>query len=499
MAKMPGVFRPRRKIDDVELERDRSRTAARLEAIFGGGAATPSDDLPHTEAPAEAVEVDQPREAEQPPDIDAAIGAERHGGSRPAIVIELPAELVGVMAETDEPSVDGQPEPDRADLVGVMAGRGPASALGLGREMWSAADAYVIAQAFGIAPVAVPVRAADAPVREETGEARATQLTLDAGPDAVRRAGQADVEPVAARDDVSDAASLSRAKTSRRTPEVRPPKEGQLRGTRPPRASAHRATTRKAAPAHSAVAASCPYCAQLLQPPPESSRGCPRCRHRIIVKRVDGRTVYLTEAAVVVFDAERRRSASSRQWTQERERWLKLAAAAGAPTQRAARLAAARPSEDAVEAARTFYMTTVERSFRSAKRDRRWEVASQIRREQAMALFRLAGSPLTPPEGIVKLQRDGVAAELRGIAEISTDAELVSAACCDVCQADGGRIYRITQELRVPRLPHQGCPKGLCRCRWDLAARDQTMVRQLLRRRARTKQRAGPTEPRSTD
>ncbi|HEY5435731.1 MAG TPA: hypothetical protein VIK13_10900, partial [Candidatus Limnocylindrales bacterium] len=130
----------------------------------------------------------------------------------------------------------------------------------------------------------------------------------------------------------------------------------------------------------------------LLQPPPKASRGCPRCRHRIIVKRVDGRAVYLTEAAVLSFDAERRRTASSRRWTQERQRWLKLAAAAGAPAQPAARLAAAQLSEDVVEAARTLYMITVERSFRSAKRDRRWEDESQIRREQAMALFRLAGS-----------------------------------------------------------------------------------------------------------
>jgi ketosteroid isomerase-like protein len=498
MAKMPGVLRPRRKIDEVELELARSRTAARLADIFGGGAATSSEDLSHTEAPAEAVEVDQPPEAEQPLDADAAVRAERRGGSRPAIVIALPADLVGVMAEPDKPSVDDQPEPDRADIVGVMAGRGPASAVGPGDEWRSRASAYVLAQAFGIAPVAVPVCAADAPVREETGEARATQLTLDAVRVDVRRAGPMDVEPAAARDVVSDAESSNRANANRRTPEPRPPKEGQLRGTRPRPGSAHRVATAKAAPALSAVEASCPYCALLLQPPPESSRGCPRCRHRIIVKRVDGRAVYLTEAAVLFFDAERRRIASSRRWTRERQRWLKLAAAAGAPGQRAARLAAAQPSEDVVEAARTLYMTTVERSFRSAKRDRRWEDASHIRREQAMALFRLAGSPLTPPEALVKLQRDGVVAELRGIAEIARDAELVSAACCDVCLADDGRICRITQEFRVPRLPHQGCPKGLCRCRWDLAARDRTTVRRYRRRRPRANQRAGPTEPVST-
>ena len=72
-----------------------------------------------------------------------------------------------------------------------------------------------------------------------------------------------------------------------------------------------------------AVAPYCPYCALLLDPPPESSRRCPRCRERIVVKRVDGRAIYLTEAAVLVFESERRRMAHAGRWTRERERWLK--------------------------------------------------------------------------------------------------------------------------------------------------------------------------------
>ena len=494
MAKMPGLLRPRRKIDEVELELARSRTAARLAEIFGGAVA-PSGDPSDTAALADAVEADQRRGADQPPDIDATFRAERRGGSRPSIVVELPAHLLGVMAGPDAPSLEEQTEPSPADMVGVMVGHGPASAVGPSDETRRRADAYVLAQAFGPAPVAVPGRAADSPVRDETGEAGATQLTLNTVPVDARRADQAAVDPAAAGSVVSDAESSNRAKASPRGAQPHPPEEVQLRGTRPRRASAHRAAPAKAEPAPSAGAASCPYCALLIDPPPESSRGCPRCRHRIIVKRVDGRAVYLTEAAVLFFDAERRRNASSRRWTRERQRWLKLAAAAGVPVQRAARLAAAQVAEDVVEAARTLYMTTVERSFRSAKRDRRWEDASRIRRQQAMALFRLAGSPLMPPEGVITLHQDGVAAELRGIAKTARDAELVSAACCDVCKADDGRICRIVEELRAPRLPHQGCPKGLCRCRWDLAVRDQMTLRRYRRRRPRANQRAGATEP----
>jgi hypothetical protein len=192
-----------------------------------------------------------------------------------------------------------------------------------------------------------------------------------------------------------------------------------------------------------------------------------------------------------VFEAERRRIASAGRLTRDRDRWLKLAALAGAPPERAARLVAAQLSEDVVEGARTLYLATVERSFQAAKRERRWEDASRIRREHALALYRVAGSPVPPPDEIIRLHRDGVAAELRGIAAIARDAELVGSSCCDACRADDGRILKIATELRVPRLPHDGCPKGLCRCGWDLAAPYRTTVRRYLRRRPRADQAVG--------
>jgi len=147
-----------------------------------------------------------------------------------------------------------------------------------------------------------------------------------------------------------------------------------------------------------------------------------------------------------------------------------------------ARLGAAEVSDQVVEGCRTLYLGTVEQSFRAARRERRWEDASRIRRAQALVLYRVAGSPVPPPEEILKLHWDATAAELRGIAEIAREAELVGAACCDTCRADNGHILRITAELRVPRLPHDGCPRGLCRCRWDLPARYRTTVRRYLRR-----------------
>jgi ketosteroid isomerase-like protein len=242
------------------------------------------------------------------------------------------------------------------------------------------------------------------------------------------------------------------------------------------------------------VIAYCPYCALVLDPAPTVSRRCDRCRQKIMVKRVDGQAVYLTEAAVQVFDSERRRIANAGRLTRERERWLRLAATAGAPAGRQAQLAAARLSEEVVAASRSLYLTTVDRAVRTAKRDRDWDGASRIRRDQAMALYRLAGSPVPPPADVVATYREGVAAELRGVAEISRDAELVSARCCDACRADDGRIFRITSELRTLRLPHADCPKGLCRCHWDLAARDRRTIRRYLQRRPGTATRTTSAE-----
>lgn len=276
-------------------------------------------------------------------------------------------------------------------------------------------------------------------------------------------------------------------------------KERPAGRTRDRRPSARPATAKSKAPPAAAAAATCPYCAVLISPPPSASRRCGRCRRRIVVKRVEGRAVYLTEAAVLVFEAERRRIASAGRFQRERERWLKLASAAGAPSDRATRLAAAQLSEETVAGCRTLYMTTVKRSIQAARRERRWEDAARIGRQHALALYRVAGSPVPPPEEIAGLHREALAAELRGIAAIARDAQLVAASCCDACRVDDGRVLRIATELRTPRLPHAGCPKGLCRCRWELAASDRTAVQRYLRRRSRADQAAaGGASPQAT-
>ena len=230
---------------------------------------------------------------------------------------------------------------------------------------------------------------------------------------------------------------------------------------------------------------SCPYCAEPLDSPPVANVRCRRCRQRIVVRRVGDRFVYLTEAALPVFVAQRRLAVHAGTWTRERDRWLALATASGAPAERVARIMLGVLSEDVIKAARLLYLSTVDRSARDARRDRRWEEASRVRFEQAQAVYRIARSPRPVPADIVQLHRDGLASTLRGLAEIAKSAELRAGTCCDACRADDGRIVRIAEELRTPTLPHADCTKGLCRCRWSLADRDRTIVSGLLRRHVR--------------
>jgi hypothetical protein len=229
----------------------------------------------------------------------------------------------------------------------------------------------------------------------------------------------------------------------------------------------------------------CPYCALSLVPAPTATRRCPRCRQRIIVKHVQGHIVFLTEASVAVFDAERQRAVDGVRWAKERTSWLKLAAGVAASPDKVARLERARLTEAAVTSSRQLYMSTAERAFKAAKREDRWEIASRIRREQAAAIHKAAGSSIPPPAEALALHREAAAVELRGINKMAKSVQLIGSNCCQTCEADDGRTFRIVTEMRETRLPHADCPKGLCRCRWDLVVRDEAMVRRYLQRKDR--------------
>jgi hypothetical protein len=234
-----------------------------------------------------------------------------------------------------------------------------------------------------------------------------------------------------------------------------------------------------------AAAAACPYCATLLDPAPERGRLCPRCRRRIVVRKVGGRLVLLTEQALDVFEGERDREAKEAAWTTERRRWLTLAKGVSAPANRIVRLAAAQPTETNVSASKSLYLTAAERAVRTARRDKRWVEVARIRRDQAAALYRAEGSPVPPPDEIVALHRQWSEAALRAHARFGVQVELVAGGCCATCGLDNGRVFRISAELREQRLPHAGCPKGLCLCDWYPLPGEAPRARRTRRRAAK--------------
>ena len=241
----------------------------------------------------------------------------------------------------------------------------------------------------------------------------------------------------------------------------------------------------------------CPYCAVLLDPAPERGRLCPRCRRRIVVRRVDGRRVLLTEDAVDVFEAERGREANLHTWTTERGRWLALSGGVSAPLSKVTRLAAAAPTEAAVLASKDLYMTSAEHAVRAARRDKHWDEVARIRREQAAALHRASGSAVPPRDDVVALHHEWSAAALRSHLGFGAQVELVSSGCCAVCRRDDGKTFRIAAELRTPRLPHQGCPKGLCQCDW-WPVPDRKVRPKRARRAASPQPTATPASPADT-
>ena len=131
------------------------------------------------------------------------------------------------------------------------------------------------------------------------------------------------------------------------------------------------------------------------------------------------------------------------------------------------------------------YFAAVDRAVKTARAEHDWPLAVRLRRTQAVAVLKAAGSPMPLPEDVVELHRDAAAIELRGIQELAREAELVGPPCCPPCEADTGHIYRINAELHEARLPHADCPNGLCGCRWRLSDRDRANLERLLRGGAR--------------
>jgi hypothetical protein len=488
MAKMPGIWRGKSKPSEAELAADRLRTEERLAAIFGMRfeSTTTDDGSDDVAAPLDlaVARIEPELEAEPGPDLgpelepewepepelgpDAGVEPEEDPGDDPDAALvddDLPLASAGTGRDLVAVMVESEEEP--VAIAPLLLASGPAPAMPDTRSAANPAPTTV----------AKPDRAATPAAAAKSVRVGKPAAKLAAKPTAktaatpAAAAKTARVEKPAAKAKVAKTAATPAAAAK------------SARVGKP----AAKATVASRSAAKSSAVASCPWCAVLLEPEPTSSRRCVQCRQRIIVKRIDGRAVFLAEAVLSVFEAERRRTANATRLAREAHRWLRLAAVAGAPSERVearALAAQARPSEEAVVASRALYLATVERAYQDARRGRRWDEASRVRRDHAIVIHRAAGSPLPPSEAVLTLYHEAIAAQLRGIAEMVRDAELAAASCCDACRADDHRVARISAELRAPSLPHPACPKGLCSCRWALPTRHQATVQRYARRRS---------------
>jgi len=156
-----------------------------------------------------------------------------------------------------------------------------------------------------------------------------------------------------------------------------------------------------------------------------------------------------------------------------------------APVDLCKKIAAMPISERAVEAARAVYRTASDQAVRDARETGHWVRVARIREIEADELYRDAGSPKPPPADILAIYRESKAAVLHSLAVHGTVAELAAGTCCAACRAEEGVLVKIAAELHKSRLPHAGCPRGLCGCDWSVAVPEAKSPRRRKRKVAK--------------
>ncbi len=324
-------------------------------------------------------------------------------------------------------------------------------------------------------PAAVATLIVAQPVILAPASSAATPIALPANAVAVMAEAARPAAAVGAKANLASPASATTPRASR------------PRSAKPTATGGNAASRKRRKPPVTLLPAACPTCGHLLAEVPSTTRRCVECRQRILVKRIDGRVVLVAGAVGALFDAERRRLLDGERIKRDCGRWLQMAALAGAAPEvleARAQAVAARPTHEAVTAARTLYATTVDRACRAARRLHEWQTVADLRWRQARAYHRAAGATVPPEASVVALHREGIEASLRHIAELARDAELSGGQCCEACKAETGRVARISVELKASSLPHADCPAGLCGCRWDVPAERREALAKLSRRRA---------------
>jgi hypothetical protein len=490
VARLQGLLKRPSKAEELELELARQGSVARLERLMAQRAGTfvEDDDEPDEESAETTTAAEEPAVMAETAEVarTAAVGEELSWGEvvvwGPATTAEeptgAPVAVAALVTSVDVPQDAGEPTnvttgvpvmaDEAVDVTRLRAVRRRPSVLVV-EDDWdpSATNGTAVGTGAKVdaesTPVAVATIAAEEPATTEpmaADEPLAAPVSQAATP-LPRRTS-------AANTDIGAKASTAKKPKSERSSSSR---KGSADPPPPPRArvAAGGAVLPKRAarqPRQPAVLAACPSCAVLLDPRPTASRRCSQCRERIVVKRLEGGVLYLTGPAAAALEAGQRRVKETARLARIRDRWLGQASAVGASPASIERIGRVAASEEGIQAARALYLGAANRAFTAARRERRFAEAASIRRAHALALVREQGTSVPVPDEAVALYRDAMSAELKAQREFGRDAELAAATCCEACRVDQGLVVRISEEVKAARLPHAGCPKGVCHCRW---------------------------------
>jgi len=170
------------------------------------------------------------------------------------------------------------------------------------------------------------------------------------------------------------------------------------------------------------VAAACPYCGVILDPPPQRNRKCPACKENIIVRtrRADGAKLFLTAANGRAFDEQRKKEAA-------RNSALRHARSIGIADH------AFRQKEQAL--------------FMCEQR----EPHLDLQREASKAQLREIG---------------GTYADLAAGGHSFDEVRILGNACCDICRKNHGRQFSIPDALEMLPIPNEACENDWCNCTW---------------------------------
>ena len=199
----------------------------------------------------------------------------------------------------------------------------------------------------------------------------------------------------------------------------------------------------------------CPYCGTVLDTPPKSSRKCPACRDKMVVRtrRSDGAKLYLTENDAKVFDAERKADAF-------RNKAIRAAADIGMDQTAFERTEKELLAKSPGYGPGDVFWALANKLLANQMRSGDWHGLSMTYFHQALWLHN-EGRPYAR----LKVEAQKALAQSY-VARLDRQELQIDARCCPNCNKFNGRIYPIERAINEWPVPVDECTNGWCLCTW---------------------------------